>query len=97
MDQALVQRIRQRAYEIWNAIGRPEGDSGRHWLAAEREVLTASMESVTRAVSEIRSSPRKTPRQRKPAPSSKDGSRLKPLSRLANGALGEHRRTTPGG
>jgi hypothetical protein len=39
MEQALEQRIRQRAYEIWDAVGRPQGASELHWLAAEREVL----------------------------------------------------------
>jgi hypothetical protein len=42
MEQTLEQRIRQRAYEIWDAVGRPEGASHLHWLAAEREVLAAS-------------------------------------------------------
>jgi hypothetical protein len=27
MEQALEQRIRQRAYEIWDAVGRPQGAS----------------------------------------------------------------------
>jgi hypothetical protein len=65
MDQGLEQRIRMRAYEIWNAVGRPDGDSDQHWLAAEREVLFASMESVVRATSEKKATPRKTPRRAK--------------------------------
>ena len=36
MQQGLDQRIRQRAYEIWEALGRPDGDSNQHWLTAER-------------------------------------------------------------
>jgi hypothetical protein len=32
-------RIRTRAYELWEADGKPEGVEERHWLAAEREVL----------------------------------------------------------
>jgi hypothetical protein len=63
MDQALKQRIRVRAYEIWNAVGRPDGDSDQHWLTAEREVLAASLEPVVRATSKKKARRRKTPRQ----------------------------------
>jgi Protein of unknown function (DUF2934) len=30
-------RIRRRAYEIWEAAGRPEGREQEHWFAAEHE------------------------------------------------------------
>ena len=43
MDNALKARIRERAYEIWNAAGCPEGEAERHWLMAEREVLAIAM------------------------------------------------------
>jgi Protein of unknown function (DUF2934) len=65
MEQALKQHIRLRAYEIWEAAGRPEGASHRHWLAAEREVLAASMEPVVRATAQKKPTPRKSPRQAK--------------------------------
>jgi Protein of unknown function (DUF2934) len=39
MDNALERRIRERAYEIWNTTGRPDGRAEQHWLFAEREVL----------------------------------------------------------
>ncbi len=32
-------QIRQRAYQIWEESGRPEGHEMDHWLEAEREVL----------------------------------------------------------
>jgi hypothetical protein len=38
MEQSL-HRIRERAYEIWNAAGRTDGQADQHWLVAEREVL----------------------------------------------------------
>jgi hypothetical protein len=41
MEHTLEQRIRQRAYEIWNADGRADGKADEHWLAAEREVLSS--------------------------------------------------------
>jgi Protein of unknown function (DUF2934) len=39
MEQALEERIRERAYEIWNATGQMHGHADEQWLAAEREVL----------------------------------------------------------
>jgi len=39
MEQTLEHRIRQRAYEIWNAHGQSDGRADEHWLAAEREIL----------------------------------------------------------
>jgi hypothetical protein len=32
------EKIRQRAYEIWEACGCPHGEDAMHWLQAEREV-----------------------------------------------------------
>lgn len=32
------QRIRERAYRIWEQQGRPEGGHDHHWLQAEREI-----------------------------------------------------------
>jgi hypothetical protein len=34
-------RIRQRAHEIWEQEGRPEGAHERHWRQAENEVAAA--------------------------------------------------------
>lgn len=62
MQQVIEQRIRQRAYEIWESLGRPDGASDQHWLKAARELLTSSMVNVTPKKT---STPRKTPRQAK--------------------------------
>jgi hypothetical protein len=32
------QRVRERAYEIWERTGRPDGKSEEHWLQAEAEI-----------------------------------------------------------
>jgi hypothetical protein len=40
MDQSSDVRIRERAYEIWNAQGCPDGRADEHWVTAEREILT---------------------------------------------------------
>jgi len=42
MESSLEQRIRERAYEIWNATGREDGRADEHWLSAERELLATS-------------------------------------------------------
>jgi len=41
MQLNLEQQIRERAYHLWLARGRREGEADQHWLAAEREVLAA--------------------------------------------------------
>jgi hypothetical protein len=32
-------RIRERAYEIWDKAGRPEGKAEEHWRQAEAEIV----------------------------------------------------------
>ena len=34
--------IRQRAYEIWEQRGRPEGQDKEHWTQAEQELVDAA-------------------------------------------------------
>ena len=63
MQRALDQRIRQRAYEIWEDLGRPDGDAHQHWLTAERELAEAAVASLARPKKP--SAPRKTARQAK--------------------------------
>ncbi|HLI78999.1 MAG TPA: DUF2934 domain-containing protein [Candidatus Binataceae bacterium] len=38
MASDLIERVRERAYQIWEGNGR-EGNPEEHWLAAEREIL----------------------------------------------------------
>jgi len=40
----LQQRIQQRAYQLWESEGRPEGREHAHWQQAQRE-LTAQLAS----------------------------------------------------
>jgi hypothetical protein len=47
MDQSTENRIRERAYEIWSANGFVHGQADQHWLAAEREILTASTATLS--------------------------------------------------
>jgi hypothetical protein len=41
----LEEAIRERAYHLWIADGRPEGQADIYWLNAQREILTTSVES----------------------------------------------------
>jgi hypothetical protein len=36
-DEDRNQRIQRRAYELWEAAGRPEGQDDHFWYMAERE------------------------------------------------------------
>jgi hypothetical protein len=38
MNTAIEDRIRNRAYELWEAEGRPEGREVDHWLRAAQDV-----------------------------------------------------------
>lgn len=40
MDKELDERIRERAYAIWEEEGRPEGNDYHHWLRAVEELRT---------------------------------------------------------
>ena len=47
MDHNLESLIRERAYEIWISRGCGDGQADQHWLAAEREILTASTATLS--------------------------------------------------
>jgi hypothetical protein len=41
--QDLDQTIRERAYQLWIESDRDDGKADDHWLAAQREILSASL------------------------------------------------------
>ena len=43
------QRVRERAYAIWEQEGRPEGRAERHWLMADGELRAARPRALARA------------------------------------------------
>jgi hypothetical protein len=47
-ERELPDQIRERAYEMWMAHGR-EGEAEQHWLAAEREIVSALQSAKTSA------------------------------------------------
>ena len=42
----IEQAIREHAYHLWMAEGRPDGNAESHWLTAQREILAASLGSL---------------------------------------------------
>jgi hypothetical protein len=49
--QDLEHAIRERAYHLWIADGRPEGNADVYWLSAQQEILTMSLDSTETAAS----------------------------------------------
>ena len=47
------ERVRQRAYEIWEREGRPEGSHDEHWERASREIEAEEGGSVSGTASSI--------------------------------------------
>jgi hypothetical protein len=44
--QDIEQATRERAYELWIASGREHGNAEYHWLAAQREILSAPLSNL---------------------------------------------------
>lgn len=47
MNDDREQRIRERAYALWEEAGRPEGEDLSHWVAAFEEVGTTSEDEAS--------------------------------------------------
>ena len=64
--QDLEQSIRERAYHLWIESGCLDGNAEAHWLAAQREVLSASVSTFARVPeAEQAASLRKSTKSRK--------------------------------
>ena len=74
------QKVRERAYFIWEREGRPQGKELEHWQAALRE-LGIEINGTNRAVAK----PVASSSERKPAPSRR--SRIKAIVAEAKDAL----------
>ena len=59
-------RTLRRAFEIWEAEGRPEGRALTHWLRAEAECVAARAPKPSRTRRDTAANP-KVPRSTKPA------------------------------
>jgi DUF2934 family protein len=67
--QDIDQIIRERAYHLWTESGCEDGNADAHWLAAQREVLSASLAEIGRVADSKPAKPKKAggPRKRKAA------------------------------
>jgi len=63
--QDLEQAIRARAYGLWIESGCPDGNAEEHWLAAQQEVLCASLGTIARVSVNEPGVPKKSAKQRK--------------------------------
>jgi hypothetical protein len=61
----LEQAIRERAYQIWIESGGEDGHAERHWLEAQREVLSASLAAVARVAKASPEKPKATGSRKK--------------------------------
>lgn len=61
----LEQAIRERAYQLWLEGGCADGNAEAHWLAAQREILAASLGTVARVSLKASVEPTAKPSTRK--------------------------------
>lgn len=52
--------IRERAYHLWVAGGRRDGEADRHWLTAERELIAEAVTPIAAKVAKTRATGPKT-------------------------------------
>jgi hypothetical protein len=71
MEQSVHERIRERAYQLWDAGGRVEGQADQHWLCAEHEILSQPATPPANPSSRVADVPRR--RSRKRSKNSKSG------------------------
>jgi Protein of unknown function (DUF2934) len=49
--QHMEEAIRERAYQLWVESGFEQGNADAHWLAAQRDILSASLGELGRVTS----------------------------------------------
>ena len=65
--QNMEEAIRERAYQLWVDSGFEHGNADVHWLAAQREVLSASLGEIGRVIaSDVAQAPAKLKKVRAP-------------------------------
>ncbi len=89
MDHDLEHRIRERAYEIWQEEGRPEGREAQHWQQAAAEFAEARQESSVAAPRQVtRKGSLKTPTSDASAKRAKASSKPAALSGKSRSSAG---------
>ncbi|HEV7467958.1 MAG TPA: DUF2934 domain-containing protein [Candidatus Dormibacteraeota bacterium] len=92
MNTAIEDRIRNRAYELWEAEGRPEGREVDHWLRAAQEV-SGEVAGETSAVGTSATRRPRTPRSASTAtsPATRTPAAASPATRTPAAAAGRSR------
>jgi DUF2934 family protein len=65
--QDMEQAIRERAYHLWIEGGRRDGLAENHWLAAQREILSASLSGLGRVAASAKTKKARAPRKKERA------------------------------
>ena len=52
MNEAWQERVRERAYEIWQRQGSPDGHADQFWLMAEEELLAEDRSAASAGAAE---------------------------------------------
>ena len=65
--QDLERTIRERAYQLWIEGGYQDGQAHAHWLAAQREILGASLSEIIGEMPPLAQTKAKTSRKKKRA------------------------------
>ena len=55
----IEQAIRVRAYELWSEGGCQHGQADAHWLVAQREILSASVNGIASVATPAVAKPKK--------------------------------------
>ena len=77
MDGDLEHRIRERAYELWEAEGQPEGREDQHWQQAHADIIEAQDKAAV-----MKAKPAKAAAAKKPTakPSATKADPAKPVA-----------------
>ena len=88
------EKIRQRAYEIWNRDGRQHGQADDHWLQAERE-LGGAETGVAAEQEQAAQAPQATPAPEAKARKKLNGAKAPAQAKAAATAQGKKRGAQP--
>ena len=61
------QRVRERAYHLWESEGRPSGRHAEHWCVSEQAMLAEIVAAPASKPAKPKAAPKKTARNAAPA------------------------------
>jgi hypothetical protein len=66
------QRVRERAYHLWESEGRPSGRHAEHWLVSEQKMLAEIVTAPASKPAKPKAAPKKTTARNARAPAARD-------------------------